>query len=82
MPLHWPFPMVPKKFMSIVKTLTHSPYRKRIEGLTGSRCLTWAAKKPLLNTALNVMSAFFVLFYLYMDILHGKFTSGKSDHTH
>ena len=43
--------------------------------------LALAAKKPLLITTLNVMSAFFVLFYVYMDILYGKFTSGKSNHT-
>ena len=31
---------------------------------------------------LNVITMLCYVFYVYMDIVHGKFTSGKSDHTH
>ena len=44
-------------------------------------CLTVGSKAHLLITALNNMSAFFVLFYLSIDIEHRKFTSGNSSHT-
>ena len=42
-------------------------------------CLTEGSKAPLLIPALNIMGAFFVLFYL--DIEHREFTSGISSHT-
>ena len=44
-------------------------------------CLTVGSKAPLLITTLNNMGAFFVLFYLSIDIEHRKFTSGNSSHT-
>lgn len=40
-------------------------------------CLTVGSKAPLLITTLNDMGAFFVLFYLSIDIGHWKFTAGK-----
>ena len=33
-------------------------------------------------TKFNVISGFFAIFDLTMDISHGKFISGKSGHTH
>ena len=44
-------------------------------------CLTVGNKAPLLITKLNNMGAFFILFYLSIDIEHRKFTSGNSSHT-
>ena len=44
-------------------------------------CLTVGSKAPLLITTLNDMGAFFVLFYLSIDIEHRKFTSGNFSHT-
>lgn len=40
-------------------------------------CLTVGSKAPLLITTLNDIGAFFVLFYLSIDIGHWKFTAGK-----
>ena len=48
--------------------------------VTGSHTL--AIKTPLQFTTLNVMGASCDLFYVSMDIYHGKFTSGKCGHTH
>ena len=44
-------------------------------------CLTVGSKAPLLIITLNDMGAFFVLFYLSIDIEHRKFTSGNFGHT-
>ena len=44
--------------------------------------LALGIKKPYLFTTLNVMGAFFILFDISMDILHGKFISGKYGDMH
>ena len=44
-------------------------------------CLTVGSKTPLLITRLNDVGAFFVLFYLSIDIEHRKFTLGNFGHT-
>ena len=44
-------------------------------------CLTVGSNAPLLTITLNDMGAFFVLFYLSIDIEHRKFTSGNFRHT-
>ena len=44
--------------------------------------LALGIEKPYLFTTLNVMGAFFILFDISMDILHGKFISGKYGDMH
>ena len=62
-----------------VKTANHQAPEKHLMFLWSLviGCLTVGSKAPLLITTLNDMGAFFVLFYLSIDIEHRKCTLGK-----